>query len=482
MKRILTTTGLFLGACFLLSAQETGNNRLVIERKMVERADSWLVVDMTVDLSSLKVASDRSIQYLPTVRRGDSLAVLPQFIVNGRARHILYERMDRDRMENNEFEVYRKNGTEQRMDYHARVEFRDWMKKSELMMAIDTCGCGWEAIGNGEASLFPINIGEPFVLAPLMAYITPEAEAVKVRAKEGSAYLDFPVNKIEIYPEYRNNPLELKKIRETIESVRNDKYATITEVSIKGYASPEGSYANNAYLAEHRAKALSGYVQGLYDFGSAKMLIDFEPEDWAGLEKRLQTIDVEAKDELLAVVRADEPKDLDKKEWKLRQVAGGAPYRYILQTVYPALRHSDYVVQYKIRNFTADEAKELLYSDPKQLSLNEMFQVAQTYEPGSDAFCEVFEIAVRMFPDDPVSNLNAANTALQLGRIDQARRYLAKAPDSPQKRLAEAVALLLEGNLDDAETIFRALENEPSVKEQAIYNQQQVKQKREELN
>lgn len=38
MKRILTTTGLFLGACFLLSAQETGNNRLVIERKMVERA------------------------------------------------------------------------------------------------------------------------------------------------------------------------------------------------------------------------------------------------------------------------------------------------------------------------------------------------------------------------------------------------------------------------------------------------------------
>ena len=218
MKRILTTTGLFLGACFLLSAQETGNNRLVIERKMVERADSWLVVDMTVDLSSLKVASDRSIQYLPTVRRGDSLAVLPPLIVNGRARHILYERMD----------------------YHARVEFRDWMKKSELVMAIDTCGCGWEAIGNGEASLFPINIGEPFVLAPLMAYITPEAEAVKVRAKEGSAYLDFPVNKIEIYPEYRNNPLELKKIRETIESVRNDKYATITEVSIKGYASPDG--------------------------------------------------------------------------------------------------------------------------------------------------------------------------------------------------------------------------------------------------
>ena len=48
--------------------------------------------------------------------------------------------------------------------------------------------------------------------------------------------------------------MELRAIRETIESVRNDKYATITEVYIKGYASPEGTYANNAYLAENRAR------------------------------------------------------------------------------------------------------------------------------------------------------------------------------------------------------------------------------------
>ena len=74
------------------------------------------------------------------------------------------------------------------------------------------CGCGWEALSNDKSPLFPIRIAEPVVLRPLLAYVTPEAERVKERVKEGSAFLDFPVNRTEIYPEYRDNPSELRKI------------------------------------------------------------------------------------------------------------------------------------------------------------------------------------------------------------------------------------------------------------------------------
>ena len=95
-------------------------------------------------------------------------------------------------------------------------------------------------------------------------------------------------------------------------------------------------------------------------------------------------------------------------------------------------------MRYTIRSFTVEEARELIYSDPRQLSLNEMFQVAQTMEPGSDAYREVFEIAVRMYPEDPVSNLNAALTAIDAGRLESARRYLAKTSDSAERTLAEA--------------------------------------------
>ena len=186
-----------------------------------------------------------------------------------------------------------------------------------MSLVADFCGCGWEALSNDKSPLFPIRIAEPVVLRPLLAYVTPEAERVKERVKEGSAFLDFPVNRTEIYPEYRDNPSELRKILETVSSVKEDPYATITEVYIKGFASPEGTYKHNTYLAEHRAKALIEYVKGLYHFEQARFTVDFEPEDWAGLEKRVENSSLADKEELLAIIRADEPKDYDRREAKL---------------------------------------------------------------------------------------------------------------------------------------------------------------------
>lgn len=471
-----------LGSFFFLSsavAQKNEEAHVVVRQQLVERVDSSLVVSMIIDLSQTEVASGKSLVYTPVIERGDSVVALPPLLVNGRSRHILYERSGRNPQDDGEFELRRRNGKEQTFDYYARVPFRKWMEKSEVSLITDLCGCGWESLQNDKDPLFPINMAQPIVLKPMLAYVVPQAEQVKARSIEGSAFLDFPVNKITIYPDYRKNPSELQKIRETIDKVRNDKYATITEVHIKGYASPEGSYSNNAYLAENRAKALLNYVQGLYHFQNARFTVDFEPEDWVGLERMVNESSLEGKDEILAIINADTPSDWDQREWKLKEVNGGKDYRIILRDIYPALRHSDYTVKYTIRNFTVDEAKELIYTDPKQLSLNEMFQVAQTFEPGSERYNEIFEIAVRMYPDDPVSNLNAAVTAIGTKRLDAARRYLTKAADVPEKRLAEASLLMLEGNLDEAEALLKQLEN-TSVAEQAAENLKQIAAKRNE--
>lgn len=476
-KRYYITTVLvaLFWAQLNVSAQE-----IKIKDKIVEKADTSLVIGMTINFTEIEVPSNRSIVCTPVIVHDDSIRPLIPVIINGRNRHILYERTGRNFVENQEIELRRHNGKSQTLDYQVHTPFAKWMEKSEVTLVVDECGCGWDSLLSTRSPLFAINLAEPIVLKPLLVFATPKTEAVKARSKEGSAFLDFPVNKVMIYPNYRNNPQELRKIRETIDSVQGNKYATITEVCIKGYASPEGSYLNNAYLAENRAKALSDYVNGLYHFKHATFTVDFEPEDWDGLEKRLVTMNLADKDELLAIIRANDLSDLDKKEWKLKTLNGGASYKILLRDVYPALRHSDYEVKYTIRNFSVEEAKELLYTDPKQLSLNEMFQVAQTFELGSWQFGEVFEIAVRMYPDDPVSNLNAANIAIQNGQIEQAKRYLSRAADTPEKKLAEAALLMLKGNLDEAETILSSLKDNVGVSEAVINNLEQIRLKREE--
>lgn len=471
MRKDFNHIMLLLAGSLLAGVAFAQENMLRVENRLVERSGDYLLVDLTLNLSDIEIKSNRSVTYTPVIERGDSLVKLPSLIVNGRNRQIMYERTGRNLADDGEFAVRRRNGTEQRFDYHARLPYSRWMAKSELNIVADECGCGWDAVGSDKSSLFPIRLEQ--TPRPMMAYVAPDAE-VKNRSKEGSAFLDFRVNRTEIDPDYRQNQRELAAIRETVESVRDDKYATITGISIKGFASPEGSYASNERLAKGRSEALLNYLKGRYDLQGVDTRVEYEAEDWAGLEERVERSALPSRDELLEVIRDNSISDPDRREQKLKGVDSGEPYRHLLNEIYPALRHSDYRVSYTIRPIDVDEAKGLIYSDPKQLSLEEMFRVAESYEMGSDEFRELFEIAVRIYPDDPVSNLNAANTALLNGNTVAARRYLAKAANSPEKRLAEGVASWLEGDTESAATIFRGLADDARVGSQAKANLEQI--------
>lgn len=471
MKKLYTFIYM-LGCTSFLYAQNPEEGTFLVKEKNAERVGNDLVITLKADISSLQLSRNQSLVCTPLVESGDSIRALAPIIINGKVRHILYERMERTGKK--ELEIRRYNDTEQQVDYLARTPYADWMEKADVTLVMDDCGCGWKALSQNRDKLFALNFAEPVVIDPMLVYVKPAPEEVKARHLDGSAYLDFPVNQITINPDYRNNSVELKKIQQTVEAVKNDPYATITSLSIKGYASPEGTYKGNAYLAENRAKALLDYVKDHYDLSGVELTVDFEPEDWEGLEAAVEKGNLPDKEELLAIIRADEPADWDAREWKLKSLNGGSSYKILLRDVYPSLRHSDYRVNYHIRNFSVDEAKQIIQSDPSKLSLNEMFLVAETYETGSEPFNEVFEVAVRMYPDDPVSNLNAAISAINTHQLDKAKRYLAKANDCPEKQLAEASILMLEGKTDEARTLLESLQNEPNLKEAVAKNLEMI--------
>ena len=91
---------------------------------------------------------------------------------------------------------------------------------------------------------------------------------------------------------------------------------------------------------------------------------------------------------------------------------------------------------------------------PKQLSLNELFLLGNSYEQGSDAYNEVFETAVRMFPTDETANLNAANIALSRRDVASAEKFLAKAGNSPAAVHARGLLAILKGDYDTARQLL----------------------------
>lgn len=271
---------------------------------------------------------------------------------------------------------------------------------------------------------------------------------MKSRSLSGSAYIDFPVDQTVIYPDYRRNTVELGKIQATIDSVRNDKDITITSVWLKGFASPESPYKHNTDLAIGRTAALKKHIGQLYHFADNIIQTDYEPEDWAGLRRYVEQSNIDHRTEILVMIDSDmEP---DAKEAKIKRTYP-EEYRFMLQNFYPALRHTDYRIDYNIRTFSeADEIRRIMAEQPQKLSLNEFYLVAGKYEPGTDEFTEVFNTAVRMFPNDEIANLNAANAAIRRDDFGTARRYLDKAGDSAEAVYARGALAVREGYIDTA--------------------------------
>lgn len=70
--------------------------------------------------------------------------------------------------------------------------------------------------------------------------------------------------------------------------MRLDKDVQFKAMTIKGYASPEGSYTNNVRLAKGRTATLKDYVLGQYSFPSSIIATSYEPEDWEGLRRYVE--------------------------------------------------------------------------------------------------------------------------------------------------------------------------------------------------
>ena len=408
------------------------NNQVVVDDiKVIPTAD-LLTLTMLLRLASLRLRTNNQLVYTPIVKTSHGEVAMPKFVINGRRQQVLYERgMSADRFGSNATVVRRLNGKPQTVKYTATVPVDKKFDNYDLRLNEDLCGCG--DLDSASANHYPLISWHQ----PKASFILPKAEAVKIRHLDKRAYIDFPVNRIELYPDYRRNPAQLDSIIQTINNLKNDENLEVSSINIHGYASPESPYSHNDYLARNRAKTLTDFVQRMVNLPKSIFTVSSTPEDWDGLRAYLKESNLEHKDEILAIAN-NENIDPDAREWQIK-LKYPDEYKFMLTTWYPALRHSDYHITYTVKPFDVEKAKQLIKTHPQLLSEEEMFMVAQTYEPGSKEFNDVMQTAVRLFPNNISANLNAAIALLNEGKADEAKSYLDKVGDIPEAEEARKV-------------------------------------------
>ena len=405
--------------------------------------DKNIIVEFALSTPEV-LKADREVLVIPVLRSADSndTVVLKSLVVAGRSRYFTLKRHSAL----DSVSLYR-SVTGMKLGYIDSIPLQDWMKTSRLDLVVEERGCCGEPKNLLATPMAEIDM-TPTEFVPQLSYIKPTAvEEVKTRTINGKAFIDFPVNITEIRPAYRKNPIELAKINATIDSVKLDKDITIDSLTIKGFASPEGSYSNNIKLACGRTAALKQYVQRLHKFDSTIISTSYEPEDWEGLRRFVEGSGLEHRTEILALIDSDlEP---DAKDAKIKKTYP-SEYAFLLSEVYPALRHSDYTVKYTIRTYTdPEEILTLVKTAPQKLSMNEFCLAAAILKQDSKEYEDLWETAVRMYPTSEVAIVNAANAAISRGHLDRAGQLLDKAGDNPD-------AIYTRGNLAAAKGDYGA--------------------------
>lgn len=458
MKKFL----LFISLLIPAMIQAAVVSPLHLEDVSVARQDENLLLNMQINPAQYRLSTNAQWEVTPVVTSADGIhtAAMPSFVVTGKNAYYYALRQGVD----SQSMVFR-SGNKASSEYSAALKWEDWMRVSKVDLVVRKISCC------GNNALRPDNIVLPRqsesidtlpvarlsysrpAYTPAFEYVVPIKDEVKRRKLSGRAYVNFIVNKTDIVPSYMNNIVELKKILNSIDSVRFNRDATVDTIRLTGYASPEGPYDNNVRLAAGRTEAVKRYVQNLYDFPANVYFTASVPEDWNGLREYIARTDMDRKQEMLDYIDSTASDPVHRNDVFARRFP--QQYQFLLKNEYPWLRHTDYYIHYVVRQYaTIAEILEALHTNPSNLSLNEFFRAAAHYPQDSSEFSDVLEKAVAFYPDEPIANLNAANAAMSAGEFARAARYLAKAGTSAEATYSAGVLKALQGEYDLALPLF----------------------------
>ena len=420
-----------------------------------------------VDFTDLGLSTRQMVEFTP-ILRSTNTSYEKRFspvVVTGRQRGRVIARAERfgdyTRAVEPSQVIVLKRKTPRTAEIAVTVPFEKWMRHSELVL-VETCTACCNLLQEYGAGITSKTYAgqEPYVFpAPyqphfMVSYITPEVEPVKTRSDSYTARLNFQSGKSTLLRNFADNAAVLADADRELTKLMNDPLLSISGISVRGYASPEGYVGNNQKLSDDRARVFVDYLSTTHNLrrGNVKIKSEGMGEDWVGLRKAVaDASDLEGQQAVLDAI--DNIGDLAKRKTMIKNINGGRTYRTLLSEFYPSLRRNEYTIEYSVRSFNDEEAMRIYKERPSFLSLNELYMVALQYDSASPEFKEVFDFAARMYPDSPVAQFNTGAMEVENGSYDSAIRRLSKI-DTPEAWNDLAVAYWHKGEYAKAQELF----------------------------
>ncbi len=436
------------GLLLTMSAAAGVGEGITISNTVIRKVDAN--VQVAFDVTFQKWNPNYKVTLTPVVRNENKAEELETFTVVGKFRNIADQRAGIT-----DGNAYPRGKRRQTYHYEVTVPYQDWMQHVSLDVKklIEGC-CESELLSPValvEDALLYYQITPHYRTDPYEYEFTeleqytldnpflhsmedyPKRYDILVKDRDkGSSVVIFTVGSHNLDMNFQGNQDVLNAISRAFQLIENDPNAILKHIMITGYASPEGSLAFNTALAKRRAETVKTYIQSLMTSPREELFeVHNGREDWDGLREKVENSSMSEKQEILEIIDSY-TMEQEIRKTKLKQLNGGAPYKYMLENFYPPLRSAGYVQVY--------------YEIDRKATV----ATAVTDEFGRTTWVD---------PESPeninITRINKATGLLMNGDYEEALILLKQTGEDPKALNTIGVCYMMKGDFDEAEVYFR---------------------------
>lgn len=319
-----------------------------------------------------------------------------------------------------------------RLQYNEQFQLPENYVGGRIDATVSADGCG-SCSGIEELTMATIAAPEQPVQTAAVVVKAPESLGLqwmepqfvvrpKVMQGQGTAHMQFVINKYDIVPTLGNNARELEDMVSKLQPILDDTLATVTGISIYGMASADGPLSFNTPLSANRAKAAKEWLVERLQLPASiasNIRTGSRPEGWQPVLDAMTAAgnrdSVKVKDILIRFAASDD----DVQERYIRRL----PCWPVIRDNYLQKdRKVDYTYSWVIRSFTQDAELIAMYKiRPDAFNEDELLRVAHlTVDDASRE--QVYRYTLSRYPRSLVAANNLAIILERQGRYEEARQ------------------------------------------------------------
>lgn len=348
------------------------------------------------------------------------------------------------------------------IEFNGSFAYEEDMRVSQVEMR----ATAREAEGDESVDLPEREIAKGVKATPNLVMVDPKPTAApddfqRITKHDQMADIHYEIERTNV----RDSELEkedIKELEDFLKAVENATNKTYDQITLHGYASPDGPMDLNEKLSKGRKETTNEYLSDVVDEDvlsedAAQRIYEGKAttEDWEGFEKLVQESDIQDKDLILRVLNMYS--DAEEREEELRNMS--ETFEILAEEILPKLRRTDINIEIEKEHLSDEEIQNFIFSKPDTIELETALYAGNEIFQDMEQKLRAYELAAEIEPNCARAHNNIAYVHLMQGNMAEAQDALEKANDIKEGLpfvLNNMGAIELEqGNVQEAKEYFQ---------------------------